>query len=300
MPGAAFCAFCGGSVAPPARESVERAIPPPDRRKLAGPCSVIYTGGEEMDVRRVGRLVAEAVMQPLPDVTRQMRTSKGFLATGLEAGMAVDLGERAERELKAPILVVPDDACVPLPLAMRMRQAVLDADGIRCDAYTWNLTEHVTATWDAVFLISCGRLQIEEVVEERDASATRTGFFMRQNSSLVTNTHYEYLLDMVLCNFDREGGAEEWRRLRLDQNTSAFSLTEMKTDPEQRVGPLYRSAINIERYAKTVPMNAGASLLASGASGAAWEPLTFLSKNDFDMYTRWLLQLVRFGCRVPD
>jgi len=250
-----------------------------------------------MDVRRVGRLVAEAVQRPLPDVTRQLRTSKGFLATGLPSHAAVKLAEKAEEELDAPMLAVPDDQCVPLPLPMRMRRASVDADGLRCDAYSWNVTEHVQATWDAVFLVSCGRLQTEEVAPSEDALPTRSGIFMRRSSPLVTRTHYEFLLDIVL--YDADNGGDGWRRLRLDQNTCAFSLTEMRADPEERVGPLYRSAVNVERFAEGVPMNAGVSLLANGAAGEAWESLTFLTKNDFDMYTHWLLQLVRFGVPVP-
>jgi len=297
VPGAAFCAFCGSAVETRRRVPSNRSTPVPERSELEGPCSVIYAGEGEMDVRSVGRLVAEAVQRPLPDVTRRLRTSKGFLATGLPAEAARSLAEKAEAELKAPILVVPDDQCVPLPLAMRMRRASLDADGLRCDAYSWNLTERVEATWNAVFLVSCARLQVEEVVPGNDASPTRTDIFMRRSAPLVTRTHHEFLLDIVL--YDADNGGEGWRRLRLDQNTCAFSLTEMTADPDQRVGPLYRSAVNIERIADDVPMNAGVSLLANGATGEAWESLTFLTKNDFDMYTHWLLQLVRFGVPVP-
>jgi len=294
LPQAAFCAFCGASLAAPRRGAVRRSAAVPDRAKLVGPCTVIYAGRGEMEVRRVGRLAAETVKMPLPDVTRQMRTSKGFLAAGLPSDQAASLAERAEKELGAPILVIPDDACVPLPPAMRMRQAVIDADGIRCEAYTWNLTERVTANWDAVFLVCCGRIRTEQVVEDRDAAPVRTGFFVRP-TPLATNVQHEYLVDIVLFEQDENGGAEGWRRLRLDQNTSAFSLTEMKHDPSERTGALYRCAVNLDRYAAAVPKNAGVGLLASGAADAAWEPFTFLNKQDFDMYARWLLQLVRYG-----
>lgn len=299
LPGASFCAYCGSAVEPEPHGPPDRAIPPPERAGLKGECSVIYAGEGEMDVRRVGRLVAEAVGRPLPDVTRTMRTSKGFLATGLAAGQAVELAERAEKELRAPVLVIPDESCVPLPLAMRMRQAEFDAEGLRCDAYTWNLTEHVSATWDAVFLISCGRLQIEEVVEERDPAANRSGIFTRQPPNLVTNLHHEYLLDIILFDARADSDAEGWRRLRLDQNTSAFSLTEMHQDPENQVGPLYRSAVNLERFAGRVPRNSGVSFLANGVADTAWQSLTFLSKRDFDLYTHWLMQLVRYGRPIP-
>ena len=295
LAGASFCAYCGSAVAVASPRQVDRSIPIPDRDELTGTCTVIYAGQRDMDVRRVGRLVAEAVQQPLPDVTRAMRTSKGFLANGLPVGSALKLAEQAEKELKEPILLIPDDDCVPLPSAMRMREAVADADGLRCDAYTWNMTDHIAASWDAVFLIACGRLQLEEVVEERDASLTKSALFGRQQSSVQTYVHHEYLLDIILHDPDAEANGEGWRRLRLDHNTSGFSFTEMKQDPEQRAGPLFRSSVNLERFAVGVPMNPGISLLATGATSTAWEPLTFLTKRDFDTYTHWLMQLVRYG-----
>ena len=64
--------------------------------RLQGPCTVLYAGSGEMDVRRVGRLVAEAVQRPLPDVTRELRNSRGFIAKGLPAPVAVALAEKAE------------------------------------------------------------------------------------------------------------------------------------------------------------------------------------------------------------
>jgi len=295
MPGASFCPFCGCTMADTSARPLSRSVPPPDRDALDEPCSVIYAGEDEMDVRRVGRLVAEAVEQPLPDVTRKMRTSKGFLATGLPPDRARTLAEKAERELKAPILLVADEDCAPLPSAMRMRQAVFDAEGLRCDAYTWSVTEHVTASWDAVFLISCGRLEINEVSEAPAPSPTRSSIFSRKPPNLITNTHHEFLLDIILYDPEPNAGAEGWRRLRLDQNTSAFSLTEMVQGPESQVGPLYRSSVNLERFALDVPRNRGLSFLATGAADSAWQSLTFLSKRDFDSYTHWLMQLVRYG-----
>lgn len=298
--GASFCAYCGSVVKIPSPREVRRSIPIPDRDTLSGTCTVIYTGLREMDVRRVGRLVAEAVGQPLPDVTRAMRTSKGFLASGLPVGRAVALAEKAEQELKEAILVIPDGKCVPLPSAMRMRHAVMDGEGLRCDAYTWNMTDHIAASWDAVFLIACGRLQLEEVVEERDFSATKSGLFGGRQSSVQTHVHHEYLLDIILHDPDAEPNGEGWQRLRLDHNTTGFSLTELKQDPEERAGPLFRSSVNLERFAIGAPMNRGVSLLAAGASDAAWEPLTFLTKRDFDTYTHWLMQLVRYGYPISD
>jgi hypothetical protein len=102
---------------------------------------------------------------------------------------------------------------------------------------------------------------------------------------------HEFLIDVVLI--------EPWRLLRLDQNAAAFSMTEMRREPEDTVGPLYRCAFNLRHLAQGVPMNRGVELLAAGGSDVVWEPLTFLNKRDFETYTSWLVQLLRYGRPIP-
>jgi hypothetical protein len=241
-----------------------------------------------MDVRRVGRLVAEAVPRPLPDVTRELRNSRGFIARELAAPIAVALAEKAERELSAPVMVLAEADCVALPPAIRMHGTVADTAGIRCEAYTWNQTERIAARWDEVFLISCGRLEIEYAVEAPEDLNWET---RSRTAPLVMEKRHEFLIDVVLF--------EPWRLLRLDQNAAAFSLTEMRRGPEDALGPLYRCAFNLRRFAAGVPMNRGVELLAAGASEAVWESLTFLNKRDFETYTSWLVQLLRYGRPIP-
>lgn len=255
---------------------------------------VIYAGKDEMDVPRVGRLVADFVGKPLPDVTRQMRKSKGFLAQALEPESAVRLAERVEAELGCPCLVIPEKSCVRLPLPMRMRHASFDADGLACEAYTWDRTEHVRVSWDEVLLVSGGRLELQEVVEENnDNSERRKRSFLKppEVPKLITRTYHEFLLDIVVLN--------PWLLLRLDQNTVAFSLTEMDQDRAMTVGPIYRNSISVMRFGKGVPMNRGVALLCSEADDSEWEPLTFFTKRDFESYTHWLAQLARYGYPIP-
>jgi hypothetical protein len=241
-----------------------------------------------MDVRRVGRLVAEAVKRPRPDVTRELRNSRGFIAKGLPAPVAVALAEKVEGELSAPVLVLADADCIALPPVMRIRDTKVTAEGIRCEAYAWDRTEFIAAHWDEVFLISCGRLEIERAVEAADElSAEAHG----RTAPLVMEKRYEFLIDVVLF--------EPWRVLRLDQNAAAFSMTEMQRGPEDTVGALYRCAFNLRHLAQGVPMNRGVELLAAGGSDVVWEPLTFLNKRDFETYTSWLAQLLRYGRPIP-
>ncbi len=239
----------------------------------------------------MGRLVAEAMGRPLPDVTRKMRTSKGFVATGLEARAATALAERVEESLGAPVLVIPVDKCADLPPLMRMRDSTINEQGIHCEAYTWNETLAVRASWDKVFLVSCGRLEIQETVHQPKENSGRRKFGASSPPNLATRTHHEFLMDVVLF--------EPWRRLRLDQNPAAFSLTEMERDPGHVLGPLYRSSMSLRMFAVGVPMNRGVALLATGGDDSVWESLTFLNKRDFDSYTYWLMQLVRFDRPIP-
>jgi hypothetical protein len=288
-PGARFCAACGAALeVPRAAAARPRSLPAPDRLLLQGPCTLLYAGGGELDIRRVGRLVAEAVKRPLSDVTRELRNSRGFIAKGLPAPAAAALAAKVEAELAAPVLVVADADCIALPPAMRIRDTMVTADGLRCEAYAWDQTERVAAQWDEVFLISCGRLEIEHAVETaEDLESVARG----RMSALVMEKRYEFLIDVVLF--------EPWRRLRLDQNTTAFSLTEMRRGPEDTLGALFRCAFSLRQLALGVPMNRGIELLASGGSDVAWQPLTFLNKRDFETYTSWLMQLLRYGRQIP-
>jgi hypothetical protein len=241
-----------------------------------------------MDIRRVGRLVAEAVKRPLSDVTRDLRNSRGFITKGLPAPEAVALAGKIERELSTPVLVLADADCIALPPVMRIRDTTVAAEGIRCTGYAWDLTEYITARWDEVFLISCGRLELERAVETVEGSDAVTGGL---TASLVMEKRHEFLIDVIL--------SEPWRVLRLDQNTTAFSLTEMQRGPEDTLAPLFRCAFNLRQLARGVPMNRALELLAAGASAVAWEPFTFLNKRDFETYTSWLVQLLRYGREIP-
>ena len=251
-----------------------------------------------MQAQRVGRLVADAVKQPLPDVTRNLRTSKGILATSMPPEQAVELAEKIEGELQESVLVVPDNSCVPAIQPTRMRHITFNENGLECEAYSWDQTEKVEAPWDHVFLVSCGRLELQELVENGNDSADRPMFSRKPLPTLMRVTRHEFLLDVIL--FDPPGSsANGWRNLRLDQNTAAFAWTEIHQDTAVKVGPLYRSAIKLEPMGDLVPMNRGVSLLSSGTPDSDWEPLTFLNKRDFESYTYWLMQLVRYGRPIP-
>lgn len=285
--GAAFCAYCGERLPESEPVAVIRSIPIPDLTESDVPCTVIYSGKSEIDVRMIGRIVAGATKRLLADVTRDLRTSKGIIASGLPAEAAKSLAEQVGQELQAKILVVPSELCVPLPPPMRMNRSQVDARGIRCEAYAWDTTENISVEWKDVFLVACGRLEMQKVTEVTGAAPSEAGLLSYRKSPLVTHVYHEFLLDVVL--------SDPWRVLRFDQNMVGLSFTEIERDPKDVLGPLYQCALNICRHATGVPMNSGVQLLASGAADATWGTLTFYNKRDFESYVQWLMQLVRFS-----
>lgn len=294
--GASFCAYCGETLPElsprlDAKKAVQRGISVPDRASLAGKCAIIHTGNDKMDIRRVGRYVSEATGAPLSDVTRRIRATKGFVTIGIPHQSAVALAERLEKELNTQVLVVPEEECVPLPPAMRMRRISMCEEGIECEVYTWDRSEGLNASWDEVFLVSCGRLALERVAEREKKAKESSNPFERLVPDLVTDRYYEFLLDIILF--------QPWRRFRLDYNVAAYAFRDSEPDPQQVLGALHKCARGLVDHGKTVPMNQGVSLLASRAPDWEWESMTFLSKLDFDSYSYWLLQLVRYGYTIP-
>jgi len=296
--GASFCAYCGKPL-PKARDSVagpdlhSRAIPVPPRDAMQGPCAVIYTGGKPLDIRRAGRIVAQVLAAPLPDVTRNIRTSRGFVATRVPGPRAIALAERLEKELGVKVLILPEADCLSLPPAMRMREVHMDTSGVRCQAYTWDETTELSVRWDEMFLVSCARLELERVSQVEEPVRQKTGNpFDRFVPVLETETRHEFLIDVVLH--------KPWRRLRLDFNTSAYALSESEPNPETLLASLQACAESLMNYGRSVPMNRGVRLLALNAPDSDWAEFTFANKADFEAYTRWLLHLVRYGHPIAD
>ena len=298
VPGAAFCAYCGERF-PAGQEDlrpageVARSIPLPDRDQIEGRCAVIHTGREDMDIRTVGGIVAEFSGKPKPDVTRMMRTTKGFIASAMESGEAVALAKRLEEDMGLSVIVVSERDCVPLPEAMRMRQVAIHDSGLQCEAYTWDRTARLEVAWNEVFLVSCGRVEVERVTEGAPEPKPRGNPFMRSVPELITERFNEFLIDIVLH--------KPWRRLRLDYNTAAYAFRDEEPDRQESLESLKNCAMRLIEHAVGVPMSHGVRLLVSADPGSSvWEELSFLNKRDFDSYTCWLLQLVRFGEGLPD
>jgi len=296
LTGASFCAYCGkplaGTTPAPVTPSVKvrRSIARPERGDLAGRCAVIHTGEGPINIGQVGRVVAKATGTPLSDVTRRMRTTKGFVATGLDAKAAGELADELGR-MGERVFVLSEGDCIALPPPMRMRRVMIDRNGLDCEAYTWDQTAGLRAPWEEVFLVSTGRLAMERVSELPAEERSSSNPFERFVPNLATDRYNEFLLDIVLFN--------PWRRLRLDYNMSAYAFQESGWRPEEAFQAVRSCAEGLLAHGRDVPMNRGVALLASRSEGLEWEGLTFLNKLDFDSYTHWLVQLVRYGYEIP-
>ena len=297
--GAQFCPYCGVRLPDPSREGRRRVLPAPDRDALTGPCAVLYCGAEPLDVRRVGRIVAEHTERPLPDVTREIRNRRGILARGCGAESARRLARRLEDNGVA-VLLLSDAELDRFEPMMRMTRATFGPSGLVCEAYEWDKTVNMEVPWGRVLLCCCGRFVQREVLrvgqERSEAEDDDTGIgsvFTSPASrpKLETRERYEYVMD-VFCD-------EPPLRLRMDENSAGYALVDVGS-ARGNERTFYRAAKDIVRFAPDVPMNEGVRLLAESAPPEVWAPLVFEDKRDFEAYGAWLLQLVRHGFPLPE
>lgn len=296
LPGAAFCPHCGVRLGQrPVRSSASatgRAVAPPDESQLVGECAVVASRLSEESIPAVGRLVASAVGRPLPDVTRDIRDSRGVLARGLAKERAVELMEQL-RGIAVEAVALGEGTFVPLPPLQRMRGLSVSEDGITCEAYTWDSTRNLEAPWERVFLAAAGRLRVAEVVEvEKPHEKRRKGVVASQIEKripkLETRIRLENMLDVVLF--------EPWERLRLDENSAAYALAGTERDEHAAI---QEAATLLYAAEHDAPCDQGLELMATRAPEDLWAAYTFDSKAEFDAYVEWLVQLVRYGFEMP-
>lgn len=302
LPGATVCPHCGAKFGP-VRGSVSaaassRSVPLPAPEALSGACAVIAADGGACGMPEVGRIVAERVGKPLPDVTREMRESRGILATGL----APDDARRLARDLRGVgvrAFALGQQDFVSVTRTRRMRDPHFERRGVKCEAFTWDSSQHLRVSWRRVFMVAGGRLRLEEVYEVPKEKPKRArgalwsvgrlkDEFDKRVPDLATRVRYESILDIFLY--------DPWERLRLDENTAAYG------EPEED-GALHamirKAADRVYRLRHEAPFNSGIELLATDPPEEVWEDLTFASKQEFDAYTLWLLQLARYGFEFP-
>jgi len=123
-----------------------------------GVCAVIRQTDAQFDLPAVGRIVARATGQAFADVTRALRCSVGMVARGLPPAS----GEKLARQLQTagvPVLVVPEDKLVGLPVLATAVCGIADAEGVK---FALGGDEVVGRQWDKVHLVTCGRVARRE------------------------------------------------------------------------------------------------------------------------------------------
>ena len=293
--GATYCPYCGSRL--PTADGAPVAEAVLDRESLHGLCAVLLRDSSRIHIPKVGRAVAGIIKRPLPDVTREMRANRGFVAWGLEAKTAVRLAEALDA-VGIAVIVVPEADLSVLPETERMRTATFGRDGLDCEAYRWDSTESVRVDWADIGLISSGRIEVREVHEIISADQARQnpdrdGFPIvapHKIPRLENNVRHEYVIDTFV--------AEPSRRLRLDENTAGYSLVNIGslTDGGREY---FRAARSIVDCGGDVKINPGIRMLTQNTPLEMWQDLTFESKRDFDIYNIWLLQLLRYGLPIP-
>lgn len=293
--GATYCPYCGSRLPGPDGRPAAEAVP--DRESLHGSCAVLLRDSSRVHIPKMGRAVAAIVKRPLPDVTREMRANRGFVAWGLEAETAVRLAGTLDA-VGAAVVVVPEADLPVLPETERTRTATFGRDGLDCEAYRWDSTESIHVDWADIALISSARIEVRGVHEITPADQARQkpdrdGFPLvapHKIPRLENDVRYEYVIDTFVV--------EPPRRLRLDENTAAYSLVNIGslTDGGREY---FRAARSIMEHGGEVKINPGIRMLTENTPLELWQDLTFESKRNFDIYNIWLLQLLRYGLPIP-
>lgn len=294
-PGWAFCPACGQRIeAPPPAPSLPIVSLSADAQ---GACALIRTTGGEIDVARVGKLIATATGLPLADVTAQIKRSKGFLVREVDADVGRVMLPELEK-LGAPAMAVPLGHLLPLPPIARARQPRIKPEGIGTEASLPGAEpRELWAPWAHVLLISAARVHVDvthvEQVEDTGPGGsnwrTRRAFLgPRKHEKVISQPGFDWLIDVFV--------AEPSCILRL--RDERFSFDTMQRLPGER-SAMVRLADELRRSAPNVPRSSAFEMLFDDARHERWPDYTYLALSTIDDYNQWLYNLARMGLPIP-
>jgi hypothetical protein len=270
----------GAPLEPPA-PSVE-PIEPPDG--FDGPCALVRLAPRGDELKRAATLVAKALKTPRFLVTREVQTTKGFLARDVPAGVARLL----VRELHAAGIVaaaVPmEQVPAPLPPA-RLREPVFEPAALRGTAVPGG--EACEVAWSGVELALAARLEVEL---KRDGRDVDWSFFTpptRAREGRVHELGYEYVLEVY--------AGEPARRYRLVTHELDFGVMQRRPSSFSRVARLARQLVKCVDRGR---INTGLRRLEE-QDEESWDDLTFVSPLGFEGYVVWHRLLVALGVPLP-
>jgi len=250
-----------------------------------GDCALVRLTGGPVDVRRVSRIVAPALGVAGFEVTREVTTTKGFLARGVPAALARRLvGELAEAGVVAgapPLEWVPE----PLKVA-RLRNPTFEAKALRGDLLPRG---EESLAWESVELVVAARLELDlqPGALEEDWSPFTHPLKPRGEARGDHEPLYSYVIEVI--------AGDPARRLRLLTHELDFRAMQRRPSRFGKVAPLARSLV---RHVGRARLSAGVRRLAD-RDEENWDDLTFTSPVGYEDYVTWQRLLLVLGVPLP-
>ena len=272
----------GDEPRPDDQVEVTPLFPPEDTTE---DCAVIrLTGGLlQPDIKRAGNVVATTLGTPKFEATRELQTTKGFLARRVAPDKAAELvASLAEARIVAG--AVPESMVPAAPEPARVRDPKCTPDLLQGRLLPSGSDR---MPWTDIQLIVAGRIETEVKPDEDDETSLFSRLFRAPTPMLRTQPVYEYLVEVY--------GGEPVRRLRLVTHDLDFKTMQRRMSS---FGTVVHMARELVRYADRRCVSAGVWLLADRAHDE-WEDLTFLSPVAFDTYVAWQRLLLLLQLPLP-
>ena len=281
------------------RANLVRTTIDEDGGLLGGPCAIIRQTSEMVNISRIGRLVSKAAGKPLADVTRLLKGSMGFVATGMEPVKAKILASGLQ-ESGIPVLVVPEEKLIALPAAQKISWAAVREDGI--ELRTGLEGSGVVTEWDRIFYASAGKVVLTK--RKRVVDGLAGGLGGRHYASIGIGNAPAVPID--------QGPKWEFKEEKVE--TLIFDIFTL--DPftclrciDGKMGfrgspqaVTMSSHLNFKHlvsdflaFGRGVSTNEGVEFIAANASQRQWRRATFNSIRNFERYNYWRLQLEQYG-----
>jgi len=238
-----------------------------------------------MDIKRVSRTVAAALGVPVFQVTREIHTSKGFLARGVAAGVARGLvAELAKAGVVAG--AVPMEA-LPTPLEfLRLRSPTFGPEALRGQLLP---DGEANVAWGSVALVVAGRMEmeLESGALDEDWRPFTHPLRPRGEARLDREPDYNYIIELF--------AGEPPQRLRLLTHDLDFKAMQRRPP---RFGKVARLARDLLRRVDRPRAAAGIRRLAD-RDEENWDNLTFTSPLGYEDYVTWQRLLLALGVPLP-
>jgi hypothetical protein len=259
-----------------------QSVEPPE--EFEGPCDLALLVPRADQRKRVAAIASRVLGQARFLITRELQTTKGFLAREMPAARArAVVRELAEVDISAA--AVPSEDVPPPLTAVRLREPRFDGDALRGTAVPEG--ETVTVPWDTVALALAARLEVEL---KREAKDEDWSVFTRPLTAGEPRLHeqgHEYLIEVF--------AGEPLQRYRLATHELDFDVMQRRPASFGRVARLARRLVRrLDRRC----INAGLRRLEEG-DDEDWDRLTFVSPPGFESYVSWLRLLLSLGVPLP-